>query len=380
MSESLRTAGVSAEQYRDVIGRFATGVTVITAAESGRWYGTTASAVSSLSLEPPMLLVCMNRESTTGAAIARVGRFAVNILSEDQDQLALRFARKDPNKFAETAASEGLHGVPLLDGALAHVECTVTEQVLGGTHVVFLAEVDRASGRAGTPLAYFRGQFGRLALAQDEQAHSALRAQVIERAIEVGRPLDLPELAVRLGVPQRSAQQALMRLLDEGLVRQQRDGSFVVVPLTFELIEDTFRARLALQLGAAMLTVGRLTAEQLAELRDRMQATIPQRADGGMMSPEEWFEANMAFHEHLLAAAGSEALIEAHRRLTVPGVMTRSLGPEDALDTDLAVHHVAIVEAYEAGDLTGACAAIRHDYEGALTFHRARLRRAGGLV
>lgn len=374
------TTAITSDEFRDVIGRFASGVTVITATEDGDWYGSTASAVSSLSLEPPMLLTCLNQQSATGAAISRAGAFAVNILAEDQDQLARRFARKDPDKFRGVSITPGRYGEPLLDGALAHLECRVTEEVLGGTHIIFVAEVERALGRVGTPLAYFRGQFGRLHLSQDEQAHSALRDEIIDRSIEIGQPLDLESVADRLGVPQRSVQQALMRLVDEGLVRQEPDGSFVVIPLTFEVIDDAFRARLTAQLGAATLTVGRLDRAQLAELRRRMEATIPVRPDGTLISPDEWFAANQAFHEHMLRAAGSEAMIAAYRRFALPGLMTRSLGPEDAVSEDIATDHIAIVEAYEAGDLEAAREAIRRDYARALDFHRDRLRRFGGLV
>lgn len=380
MSASLKHPAVTPETFRDVIGRFATGVTVITAIDGSQWYGTTASAVSSLSLEPPMLLVCMNQQSTTGEAISRVGAFAVNILDESQDQLARRFARKDPDKFEGVPVTAGRSGQPLLDGALAHVECRVTEQVTGGTHVVFLAEVDRAAGRAGAPLAYFRGEFGRLNLAQDEEAHRAVREAVIDRALPVGRPLDLVELATRLNVPDRSLEQALVRLADEDLVAQRPDGSFEVVPLTFDAVEDALRARLAVQLGAAVLSVGQMSSDQLFELRRCLDETDPVSADGTLMSPNEWFEANMRFHEHMLSVVGSEALLAAHARFTVPGLLTRAIGPEDAVGPDMAVDHVAIVEAYENGDVRAACDAIRRDYERAIEFNRRRMERAGGRV
>src|SRR3954469_12986975 len=109
-----------------------------------------------------MLLICMNKQSSTGAAVAAAGRFAVNILSEDQPDEAVRFARKGDDKFDGVAISEGDLGVPLLANALATCECRTVEEVTGGTHTVFLAEVERASARPGAPLAYFRGQFGRL--------------------------------------------------------------------------------------------------------------------------------------------------------------------------------------------------------------------------
>src|ERR1700736_5661352 len=82
------------EEFRDVIGHFASGVTVITASHDGEYKGTTASAVSSLSLEPPMVLICLNKESSTARAVAAAGRFAVNILGEDQADEAMRFAKR----------------------------------------------------------------------------------------------------------------------------------------------------------------------------------------------------------------------------------------------------------------------------------------------
>ncbi len=154
---------LSSEQFREVIGSFASGVTVVTTTLDGKAQGTTASAVSSLSLDPPMLLVCINEQSVTGKAIQQSGVFAVNVLSEDHDHYAERFARKGDDKFDGVETHSGDHGQPLLTGALAHLVCRVSEQVSAGTHVVFIAEVHEATARPGSPLAYYRGRFGRLA-------------------------------------------------------------------------------------------------------------------------------------------------------------------------------------------------------------------------
>jgi flavin reductase (DIM6/NTAB) family NADH-FMN oxidoreductase RutF len=159
------------EDFRDVIGRFATGVTVLTTRVEERDFGTTASAVSSLSLEPAMLLVCLNETSETRAAIVDAGVFAVNILGEEQGELARRFASKSPTKFDGVTIREGASGLPLLEGALAHVECRVSTTAVGGTHTVFLAEVTRAEARDGLPLTYFRGRFGRFEDELQEEAY-----------------------------------------------------------------------------------------------------------------------------------------------------------------------------------------------------------------
>ncbi|ADB52427.1 flavin reductase family protein [Conexibacter woesei] len=153
-------------EFRHVIGHFATGVTVITTMHEGRALGTTASAISSVSLDPPMVLVCMNRSSATGQAIAAGGAFAINILGAQQRALAEHFASKHPDKFDSgvAEATAGAWGQPLLAGAVATIEARVTERMDGGTHTVFLAEVDSAAADGGEPLAYFRGRFGRLDL------------------------------------------------------------------------------------------------------------------------------------------------------------------------------------------------------------------------
>ncbi len=149
------------DPYREAAGHFTTGVAVITTHHDGRRFGVTASAVSSVSLEPPMLLVCLNRRLPTRDALVAAGRFAVNVLGEEQAALALRFATPAPDKFAGIELREGAHGVPLLAGALARLQCTVVDPVDAATHTVFLAEVDTVEMSPGGPLTYFRGSFGR---------------------------------------------------------------------------------------------------------------------------------------------------------------------------------------------------------------------------
>jgi len=153
---------LSSEEFRNVMGHFASGVTIVTTESEGVARGTTASAVASLSLEPPMVLVCMNESSSTGQAIARSRAFAINILHVDQLVLARRFATKAPDKFDGVELAPGPFGQPLLTDALATMECSVAETMTGGTHTVYIGEVRSATSYEGAPLAYFRGEFGRL--------------------------------------------------------------------------------------------------------------------------------------------------------------------------------------------------------------------------
>jgi flavin reductase (DIM6/NTAB) family NADH-FMN oxidoreductase RutF len=155
--ETTPHRGFDPEVFRDVIGHFATGVTIITTRERDADYGVTVSAVSSLSLEPPMLLVCLNRSSRTQQAISRTRCFAVNILGVHQRDLARLFATARDDKFSEATIRRGELGHPLIEGAIGHVECEVVEEAVGGTHTVFLAEVRRAERFDGEPLLYYRG-------------------------------------------------------------------------------------------------------------------------------------------------------------------------------------------------------------------------------
>jgi len=149
--------------FREVVGHFTTGVAVITTQAGDERFGVTASAVSSLSLEPPMLLVCLHRRLPTCEALGATRAFVVNILDEDQDELAMRFATRQPDKFAGVPMGSSDLGIPLLADALAHLECRLVERVDAGTHTVFIGEVQSARARPGGPLAYFRGSFGRFA-------------------------------------------------------------------------------------------------------------------------------------------------------------------------------------------------------------------------
>ena len=173
---------VDRERFRSVMGHFASGVTIITTRHEGIDYGLTASAVSSLSLDPPMLLICVNKTSNTQKAIAQSQVFAVNILQEHQSQVARHFASSRPQKFGGMSVSYGALGVPLLGDTLATIECRVTAEVTGGTHSVFLAEVKMAQAAEGMPLTYFRGRMGRFAFMSVDTEASLWRDMQWENA------------------------------------------------------------------------------------------------------------------------------------------------------------------------------------------------------
>lgn len=154
--------GVDELAFREAIAHFATGVTVITTVADGKPAGMTASAVASLSVDPVLLLVCINNSLPTHGAIEASRRFVVNVLGEGQEEIALRFARPSPDKFAGIGLVED-KALPVLADAIAHFVCDVHERFPGGDHSIFTGLVrECAAIRGRSPLLYYRSSFGAL--------------------------------------------------------------------------------------------------------------------------------------------------------------------------------------------------------------------------
>jgi flavin reductase (DIM6/NTAB) family NADH-FMN oxidoreductase RutF len=155
--------GVDAASFRRTLGQFATGVTVVTTRDaSGRPLGLTVSAFCSVSLHPPLVLVCIDHRSETNAAMRESGLFAVNVLAEDQEDVSRRFAAPGRAKSDGFPFAEGRHGLPLVAGALAHVECRVRSFHDEGDHAVWVGEVRSLDARPGRPLLHHAGAYARI--------------------------------------------------------------------------------------------------------------------------------------------------------------------------------------------------------------------------
>ena len=151
------------DSFRAVLGRFASGVTVVTTRDDGdRDAGMTVSAFCSLSLEPPLVLVCIAHEASLHALMVEGRPFAVNILAAGQEALSRRFSGPDPNRFDGIGYARGQSGVALLDDALAHLECRVAQRHAGGDHTICVGRVESATVRPDRPLLYYRGGYAQL--------------------------------------------------------------------------------------------------------------------------------------------------------------------------------------------------------------------------
>jgi flavin reductase (DIM6/NTAB) family NADH-FMN oxidoreductase RutF len=152
------------DSFRSVLGRFASGVTVVTTHDAERRdVGMTVSAFSSVSLRPPLVQVCVDRAASMYDALCAAERFGVSILAAEQEALSRRFAAVDSmHRFEGLGYERGESGVVLLDDALAHLECRLVAQHPAGDHTIFLGEVERATARDARPLLYYRGGYAQL--------------------------------------------------------------------------------------------------------------------------------------------------------------------------------------------------------------------------
>jgi flavin reductase (DIM6/NTAB) family NADH-FMN oxidoreductase RutF len=160
IGRSLALRAVDPAQFRRALGRFATGVTIITACDSrGRLVGFTANSFSSVSLKPPLVLFSIARTSTSLKSLRRAKAYAINILAHDQRDLSNRFA-SDGDRWADIAFEKGVSGAPLLSGATAAIECRPWAKYDGGDHIIFVGRVVATDVCPHTPpLLYFAGAY-----------------------------------------------------------------------------------------------------------------------------------------------------------------------------------------------------------------------------
>ena len=158
---------IEVADYRRIIGQFATGVTVLTTANNGLLHGMTANAITSVSLDPPLLLVCIDKAAHSHEQFTQSGRFTVNILAEDQQEISKIFAAtNEPERgtLQGVAFHLGANGAPVIESCLAYLECTVADRCEGGDHTIFIAGVENAIAvREATPLLFYQGNYSKLA-------------------------------------------------------------------------------------------------------------------------------------------------------------------------------------------------------------------------
>jgi flavin reductase (DIM6/NTAB) family NADH-FMN oxidoreductase RutF len=160
-----RPAPVSSEEFRRACGRFATGVTVATVLDAeGLPHGLTVSSFTSVSLEPPLVSICLGHAVTLIELFRAANYFGINVLAEGQQHLSERFARKGHDRFHGVAWTPGENGAPLLEGVLAAIECEVDRRIPAGDHDIFVGRMVGTRVQEGAPLLHFSGAYRKLHL------------------------------------------------------------------------------------------------------------------------------------------------------------------------------------------------------------------------
>jgi 3-hydroxy-9,10-secoandrosta-1,3,5(10)-triene-9,17-dione monooxygenase reductase component len=150
------------KKQRMIMGKFATGVTVAATAFEGETWGMTANAVTSLSLDPPLVLLAVKRDSQSLQKFTQAGCYSLNILSADQEEISNRFAWLGPKDFSGLEYTSAVTGAPILAGVIGWVDCKIVDILRGGDHDIFIGEIQDGDCRDGHPLLYFAGGYARL--------------------------------------------------------------------------------------------------------------------------------------------------------------------------------------------------------------------------
>lgn len=151
---------IGPEEFRAALGRFASGVTVVTTKDAeGKLHGITVSAFCSVSLDPPMILICIERSTGSHYAFGESGEFVVNILDGNQQTHSEHFASPHLEKFAGIDYTLNASGIPVLSDVLVNLECRIVNNYEGGDHSVYIASVEKVTIKDGSPLVYFHGNY-----------------------------------------------------------------------------------------------------------------------------------------------------------------------------------------------------------------------------
>jgi DNA-binding GntR family transcriptional regulator len=214
----------------------------------------------------------------------------------------------------------------------------------------------------------------------NDQVYEAIKARLLTREFGGGQKISLQTLADELGVSRSPVHHALTRLTTEGLVNSEPRG-YVVRPLTADLMDELYEARLALELHAADLTVGKVSDGDLAQFHALLEETIRPVRGKKMTDPARYIHANRAFHEFQVDLARNSTISAMYRRLSIFQLQERALlvlGVSAAGDS--SGEHRAIVSAYEKGDLAAVRAALRANLETGKHISRVAIEQAGGVI
>ncbi|NDK31947.1 flavin reductase [Nesterenkonia haasae] len=367
------------EEVLRAAAKLTSGVTVITTAVEDKIYGTTVAAVVPLSESPPMILACMNRQSSTHAAVLESGQFVVNVLAEEQGWMARQFAGKGDKFVGVELRKCALTGAPLLDGSIATLSCRLSSTAEGGSHTILIGEALNARLVGGRPLTYFQGSFGRWDRLREHDTYDSVRLLVLRREVPVGHPLDVADLAKRVDAREDDVHNALIRLSSEELVQSTSDGGFAPAPIGFDLVESIYEARTNIEVGVVANSTGRLREDQLRQLEGIVER-MEELRNADSPDPGEFLSLHTELHSAIIKSSGSDQLAESYRRLSIAWVW-RSVWESMDWRRYLEPRHLdRMVVALRASDSPAAIDSIQQYYQEAKELARIALEARGGTI
>ena len=317
---------VSAADFKRAVSFMTSAVTVITTANAGRDYGMTASSVTSLSADPPLMVACLRSDIPTARAVDQSGYYVVNILDENQADLAYQFSRPGPDKFTGVATYRTEAGVAVLRDALVSIVCRVVARASGGTHTMFSGEVLALANKGGKPLAYFRGGFGHFTAAQDEQLYSTLKRRLLRGDLELDAAIDLEAVSAETNSDLNALEKALGRLIGDDLVVRADSGEYRVRPFTAEMACEAFELREVLAREAIHMITAEPPSRLTRELEKALEHMALEIRENSFLDFSRYVNANCQFYRTLIGGMNNAAAVRAFDSLNIAGIMERSFG------------------------------------------------------
>jgi flavin reductase (DIM6/NTAB) family NADH-FMN oxidoreductase RutF/DNA-binding GntR family transcriptional regulator len=365
--------GTDREEFRHIVGHLASGVTVVTTSAGDRSFGMTASSVTSLSLDPPMMLACLNLKVPTAEAVVSAGRFGINVLGSGQEVLAGQFAVPSDDKFKGVPVDTSDDGIPLLRDAHAQIECKVVSTVDIATHRIIIGEVVSARASTGKPLTYYRGGFGRFQHVEDELAYDAVRALILSGEWRSGRR-EGEAVAEQLGIEESAAFYALTRLSGEGIVEWESGSGYAVTESSVRVAREAIDARSIIERGVIEDFLAGASQAELARVTQSFDAMAALMVGDVLTDPAAFWEANFAYHRSIVELAQNASLTAAFDRLHLTQVMARLQGDTAQSSHSFIDVQRRLLDALLTQDVVAAVEAVR-DYSALAT---ARALELGG--
>lgn len=368
---------VDPTQFHRVAGHLGAGVIVLTANLGDSTVGGVARSVAILSVDPPMMLACVEEDAPVAEAAARSGRYVVNVLADGLRQVGHAFTLAPGDRSSRASLRTSELGSPLIRHAVAHIECDVTEHLSGRTHSVFLARVMAATA---DPSGGSSEVFGGGAFDRNDDVYRAALSRVLGRVYVPDQVIAVDDLATQLAVGAGSAFYALTRLATDGLVHRDPDRGYVVAPLDGPASDDLLDARLAIELGVIDSVVSRVSDAELAGLRLRFDQMAAILVHNRFADVDAYLDADRSLHGYIVSLSGSPTLDAAYARLSIQSSMTRSFGLTPLTSERFIGVQRVLTEAFERRDTEAARAAAITYCELAKKRVRAILSHTGGQI